>query len=82
MSPGDKVVMLTPLPTGVLDSFLPPEAKLSQALALAAPDSAGSSDPTNAPNRWAGVAERLHVPRAGALLAVCVAPMGAEVAVR
>ncbi len=52
MSPGDKVVMLTPLPTGVLDSFLPPEVKLSQALALAAPDSAGSSGPTNAPNRW------------------------------
>ncbi|KAI7838582.1 hypothetical protein COHA_007653 [Chlorella ohadii] len=50
MSPGDKVVMLTPLPTGVLDSFLPPEVKLSQALALAAPDSAGSSGPTNAPN--------------------------------
>ena len=57
LSPGDKEVFITPMPTGVLDSFLPPEARRSQAMALAATqpagnDNTGGSSPGAAPNRW------------------------------
>ena len=51
LSPSGKVLM-TPMPTGVLDSFLPPEANKAYTVAQAAPGSAGSSDPANTANMW------------------------------